>query len=142
MNSINSPFNLPTFIAAIKWLTQVIDVLCCVWESHKQFIQATNDARQQRDKSNEDLLYGSMKQAYQFFMDNDDESKDVVIQEIADEFSIDGIWLWGIAQENQSLEAELARLELHKQDLDDEVRVLVNVGKEIPQVPIDWRDYV
>ena len=26
MNSINSPFNLPTFIAAIKWLTQVIDV--------------------------------------------------------------------------------------------------------------------
>lgn len=40
-----------------------------------------------KDKSNEDLLYGSMKQAYQFFMDNDDESKDVVIQEIADEFS-------------------------------------------------------
>ena len=26
MNSINSPFNLPTFIAAIKWLTQVVDV--------------------------------------------------------------------------------------------------------------------
>ena len=41
-----------------------------------------------------------------------------------------------IAQENQSLEAELARLELHKQDLDDEVRVLVNVGKEIPQVSL------
>lgn len=32
-----------------------------------------------------------MKQAYQFFMDNDDESKDVVIQEIADEFSKNGI---------------------------------------------------
>ena len=32
-----------------------------------------------------------MKQAYQFFMDNDDESKDVVIQEIADEFSNNGI---------------------------------------------------
>lgn len=29
-----------------------------------------------------------MKQAYQFFMENDDESKDVVIQEIADELSI------------------------------------------------------
>ena len=41
-----------------------------------------------------------------------------------------------IAQENQSLEAELARLELHKQDLDDEVRVLVNVGKESPQVSL------
>ena len=26
MNSINSPFNLPTFIASIKWLTQVVDV--------------------------------------------------------------------------------------------------------------------
>lgn len=32
-----------------------------------------------------------MKQAYQFFMDNDDESKDVVIQEIADEFSTIGM---------------------------------------------------
>lgn len=39
-----------------------------------------------------------------------------------------------IVQENQELESELARLELHKQDLDDEVKVLVNVGKEIPQV--------
>lgn len=29
-----------------------------------------------------------MKQAYQFFMENDDESKDVVIQEIADEMSM------------------------------------------------------
>ena len=77
-----------------------------------------------------------MKQAYQFFMDNDDESKDVVIQEIADEFSKNGVEGWIIAQENQSLEAELARLELHKQDLDDEVRVLVNVGKEIPQVSL------
>ena len=77
-----------------------------------------------------------MKQAYQFFMDNDDESKDVVIQEIADEFSKNRIEGWVIAQENQSLEAELARLELHKQDLDDEVRLLVNVGKEIPQVSL------
>lgn len=39
-----------------------------------------------------------------------------------------------IVQENQELESELARLELHKQDLDDEVKVLANVGKEIPQV--------
>ena len=39
-----------------------------------------------------------------------------------------------IVHENQELESELARLELHKQDLDDEVKVLANVGKEIPQV--------
>ena len=43
---------------------------------------------QQRNRNTgEDLLYSSMKQAYQFFMDNDDESKDIVIQEIADEMS-------------------------------------------------------
>ena len=32
------------------------------------------------------------------------------------------------------MESDLARLELRKQDLDDEVKVLANVGKEIPQV--------
>lgn len=32
-----------------------------------------------------------MKQAYQFFMENDDESKDVVIQEIADEMSMSDV---------------------------------------------------
>lgn len=26
MNSLNTPFNIPTIIAAIKWLTQVVDV--------------------------------------------------------------------------------------------------------------------
>lgn len=75
-----------------------------------------------------------MKQAYQFFMENDDESKDVVIQEIADEMSMSDMWWWCLVQENQKLESELARYELHKQDLDDEVKVLANVGKEIPQV--------
>lgn len=75
-----------------------------------------------------------MKQAYQFFMENDDESKDVVIQEIADEMSMSDMEKSCLVQENQKLESELARYELHKQDLDDEVKVLANVGKEIPQV--------
>lgn len=80
------------------------------------------------------MLYSSMKQAYQFFMDNDDESKDIVIQEIADEMSSGEGHTSRIDQENQTMESDLARLELRKQDLDDEVKVLANVGKEIPQV--------
>lgn len=80
------------------------------------------------------MLYSSMKQAYQFFMDNDDESKDIVIQEIADEMSSGEGRTSRIDQENQTMESDLARLELRKQDLDDEVKVLANVGKEIPQV--------
>lgn len=38
-----------------------------------------------------------------------------------------------VDRDNQSLETELGRLEVQKQDLDDEVSDLVNVGKEIPQ---------
>ena len=90
---------------------------------------------QQRNRNTgEDLLYSSMKRAYQFFMNNDDESKDFVIQEIADEMSSCNVCVSCIDQENQALESDLARLELRKQDLDDEVKVLANVGKEIPQV--------
>ncbi|OAO17803.1 kinetochore protein NDC8 [Blastocystis sp. ATCC 50177/Nand II] len=113
MNSYYAPYYLPTIIAAIKWLTQVAD-----------FVQTTSELQQRNRNTGEDLLYSSMKQAYQFFMDNDDESKDIVIQEIADEMN----------QENQTMESDLARLELRKQDLDDEVKVLANVGKEIPQL--------
>ena len=93
-----------------------------------------NEAQQKKEKTGEDLLYSSMKQAYQFFMDNDDESKDIVIQEIAGEMSRVVYRVSYADQENQNLEGELARLELHKQDLDDELKVLINVGKEIPQV--------
>mgnify|MGYP000114473468 FL=1 len=32
-------------------------------------------------------MYASMKQAYQFFMDNDDNSKDILIQEVEDGLS-------------------------------------------------------
>ena len=113
MSSINTPFNLPTIIAAIQWLTRVVD-----------FIQATGEEQRQKEKANEDHMYASMKQAYQFFMDNDDNSKDILIQEIED----------GLNRDNQSLETELGRLEVQKQDLDDEVSDLVNVGKEIPQL--------
>ena len=58
----------------------------------------------------------------------------IVIQEIADEMSGIVYRVSYADQENQNLEGELARLELHKQDLDDELKVLINVGKEIPQV--------
>ena len=80
------------------------------------------------------MLYTSMKQAYQFFMDNDDESKDIVIQEIADELSLFFRTTFIVAQENQELEATLARLEIRKQDLDDEVKVLSNSSRDLCQV--------
>ena len=38
-----------------------------------------------------------------------------------------------VDRDNQSLETELGRLEVKKQDMDDEVSDLVNVGTEIPQ---------
>ncbi|KAM7458097.1 hypothetical protein BLSTO_01137 [Blastocystis sp. subtype 1] len=123
MNSYYAPYYLPTIIAAIKWLTQVAD-----------FVQTTSELQQRNRNTGEDLLYSSMKQAYQFFMDNDDESKDIVIQEIADEMSGGEGHTSRIDQENQTMESDLARLELRKQDLDDEVKVLANVGKEIPQL--------
>ena len=37
-------------------------------------------------------MYASMKQAYQFFMDNDDNSKDILIQEIEDGLSRSVVW--------------------------------------------------
>ena len=96
-----------------------------------------NEAQQKKEKTGEDLLYSSMKQAY-----NDDESKDIVIQEIADEMSRVVYRVSYADQENQNLEGELARLELHKQDLDDELKVLINVGKEIPQVLFPRRTHL
>ena len=42
-----------------------------------------------------------------------------------------GLRIQHVDRDNQSL--ELGRLEVQKQDLDDEVSDLVNVGKEIPQ---------
>lgn len=38
-----------------------------------------------KEKTNEELLYDSMKQAYQFFMENDDDSMDLVIKGISDD---------------------------------------------------------
>lgn len=37
---------------------------------------------------NEELLYGSITQAYRLFMDNDDDAKDDIVQKIADEMSM------------------------------------------------------
>ena len=41
-----------------------------------------------KEKTNEELLYDSMKQAYQFFMENDDDSMELVIKGISDECGI------------------------------------------------------
>ena len=102
-------------------------------------MEAINEGRKSHEKTSEEMLYNSMQQAYHFFMENDDESKDVVIQEINDEMgTMTFLFASCVVQENQQLEGELARYELRKQDLEDEVRVLANVGKEIPQVCLDW----
>ena len=75
-----------------------------------------------------------MCQAYRFFMSNDDDSKDCIVEDIKSELRLFETLGSRIEKENEELEAQFAQLELQRQDLDDEVRALESVGKELPEV--------
>lgn len=75
-----------------------------------------------------------MCQAYRFFMSNDDDAKDSVIDDIKSELRGRRALSSQLEKETDALETRFAQLEYQKQDLDDEVRALESVGKEIPEV--------
>ena len=72
-----------------------------------------------------------MCQAYRFFMSNDDDSKDSVIDDIKSELRSNSS---SPATPRERNRGRFAELEYQKQDLDDEVRALEAVGREIPEV--------
>ena len=80
------------------------------------------------------MLYDNMCQAYRFFMSNDDDSKDCIVEDIKSELRLFETLESRVEKENEDLEAQFAQLELQRQDLDDEVRALESVGKELPEV--------
>ena len=77
-------------------------------------------------------MYASMKQAYQFSWTTTTTPRTFSSRR-SRTVSVGVLRIQHVDRDNQSLETELGRLEVQKQDLDDEVSDLVNVGKEIPQ---------
>lgn len=108
-----TPYTMPTFLAAIAWLCKLVDF------KHQSMVHIS-----QRSQSSEEVFNSDFMTAYKHFMSNDDANSDRVINGVMDI----------LAHDIQRIESVSNRLEARFQSVEQEMRLLTEVGREIPRL--------